>query len=127
MRTGDTVYGEAPGMGSASLDVSRQLSLVGSIPELGAWCLSRRVPVHQKPDLGTACNTNAPPNILLFLVKIYPDLLLTLQATQLTLRSISALHLVYLSCICNTISFVLASEMKVKMGITDVSKGGFFL
>ena len=52
MRTGDTVYGEAPGCGSGSLDVSRQLSLVGSIPELGAWCLSRRIPVFQKADLG---------------------------------------------------------------------------
>ena len=47
-RTGDTLYGDAPG----ALDVTRQLSLVGSIPELGAWCLSRRVPVHQKPQLG---------------------------------------------------------------------------
>ena len=57
VRTGDTVYGEAPGCGSGSLDVSRQLSLVGSIPELGAWCLSRRVPVLQKADLGTHVGT----------------------------------------------------------------------
>ena len=46
------VYGDAPGMGSGSLDVSRQLSLVGSIPELGAWNLARRIPVHQNPELG---------------------------------------------------------------------------
>ena len=52
VRTGEVVYGDAPGMGSGSLDVSRQLSLVGSIPELGAWSLARRVPVHQKPELG---------------------------------------------------------------------------
>lgn len=53
VRTGDTVYGEAPGLGSGSLDVSRQLSLVGSILELGAWNLSRRIPVDQKAELGT--------------------------------------------------------------------------
>ena len=52
VRTGEVVYGDAPGMGSGSLDLSRQLSLVGSIPELGAWSLARRVPVYQKPELG---------------------------------------------------------------------------
>jgi hypothetical protein len=48
VRTGDTLYGDAPG----ALDVTRQLSLVGSIAELGAWSLSRRVPVHQNAGLG---------------------------------------------------------------------------
>ena len=59
VRTGDTVYGEAPGCGSGSLDVSIQLSLVGSIPELGAWCLSRRIPVLQKAEQGARFETLA--------------------------------------------------------------------
>ena len=65
VRTGEVVYGDAPGMGSVSLDVSRQLSLVGSIPELGAWSLARRVPVYQKPELGGCACVNAYLSALL--------------------------------------------------------------
>jgi hypothetical protein len=49
--TGSSLDGEVPGTGGPR-DISRKLSLVGSIPELGAWSLNRRVTVHPKPDLG---------------------------------------------------------------------------
>lgn len=49
--TGQSLDGDAPGTGGA-MDISKKLSLVGSIPELGAWSLNKRIPVHTNPDLG---------------------------------------------------------------------------
>jgi len=49
--TGQSLDGDAPGTGGA-MDISKKLSLVGSIPELGAWSLNRRIPVRTNPDLG---------------------------------------------------------------------------
>ncbi len=49
--TGQSLDGDAPGTGGA-IDISKKLSLVGSIPELGAWSLNKRVPIRRKPDLG---------------------------------------------------------------------------
>lgn len=49
--TGQSLDGDAPGTGGA-IDISKKLSLVGSIPELGAWSLNKRVPIRTKPDLG---------------------------------------------------------------------------
>ena len=49
--TGRALEGEAQGT-SGPIDISKKLSLVGSIPELGAWSLERRVPVILREDLG---------------------------------------------------------------------------
>ena len=49
--TGSSLDGDSPGTGGA-IDISRKLSLVGSIPELGAWSLNKRIPCRTKPHLG---------------------------------------------------------------------------
>ena len=54
---GDTVYGEVFFFFFWAIYVILNLSVVGSIPELGAWCLSRRVPVFQKVELGARAET----------------------------------------------------------------------
>ena len=67
--TGQSLDGDAPGTGGA-IDISKKLSLVGSIPELGAWSLNKRVTIRTKPDLGedshmspTADTRLARPNL----------------------------------------------------------------
>ncbi|KAK9905950.1 hypothetical protein WJX75_009398 [Coccomyxa subellipsoidea] len=61
--TGHSLDGDARGVTGGAIDISRRLSLVGSIPELGAWSLNKRIPIRRKPELGDGIWETEPVSI----------------------------------------------------------------